>query len=591
MAFARTITFRANPEGVTPTGLQAAGVQGDHNAAAVVWKLEGALVNAAYRYRCEYVDGAGGWDTTRYLPLESGNTLTVPLPRAWTAAGGCAAIRLCVSEFVSGEEEHTLYTLTGRLQFANRESGGAMAAAYEEKLPALIQAVSVSIEEADTAAGTANTAATAADAAKARADTAANAANQAANGAREAALAANQAASLATADGDARYAGAVKGRATGMMAVTADASDMSVLHRLALFGSTRELGSGTKGPDNPFPITGLRPHWVGATGGRNLIPPYVESGSANGLTWTVDGDGVIHVSGTATAKTLISLLPNKEIPYFWLNVPCYGINSASRTMTLKVVDINGVNSWRGLGGSAPSASFPGVYGAVTAYYTYNKGETVEDDTLYPYIGLEAGQPYEPFAGSFAALPELEPLYGDGTVNDEYDAATGVLTRRWKRLELTGFETFVAHSTSVSGKYEYELEVPDIAPGALENTVSNAVCSHYQTITEGQIWRCQTGMAVGSGDTHKLKFYDDSIPGNHNLFRQYLRDQVTAGTPVTVVYQLEQPEKTLYDRSAVRLFTPVSRVYGGTRTLEAGYSQDVAALLARLEGRVAALENT
>ena len=90
------------------------------------------------------MDGSGGWDTTPYLALESGNTISVPLPRAWTAAGGCAVIRLCVSEFTEGREERSIYTLTGRLQYAGRESGGAMAEEYEDKLPALIMAVTES---------------------------------------------------------------------------------------------------------------------------------------------------------------------------------------------------------------------------------------------------------------------------------------------------------------------------------------------------------------------------------------------------------------------------------------------------------------
>ena len=183
--YVRTITFAATSKGVTPTGPQEAGVQGDHNATVVVWQLDETLLNEAYRYRCEYVDGSGGWDTTPYLALESGNTISVPLPRAWTAAGGCAVIRLCVSEFTEGREERSIYTLTGRLQYAGRESGGAMAEEYEDKLPALIMAVTESMNEAEAAA--------------AGAEAAAAGANEAASGAEEAAAAAEEAAMTANA--------------------------------------------------------------------------------------------------------------------------------------------------------------------------------------------------------------------------------------------------------------------------------------------------------------------------------------------------------------------------------------------------------
>lgn len=176
----RTITFAATSKGVTPTGPQEAGVQGDHNATVVVWQLDETLLNEAYRYRCEYVDGSGGWDTTPYLALESGNTISVPLPRAWTAAGGCAVIRLCVSEFTEGREERSIYTLTGRLQYAGRESGGAMAEEYEDKLPALIKAVTESMNEAEAAAAGAEAAAAGAEEAAAAAEEAAMTANAAA---------------------------------------------------------------------------------------------------------------------------------------------------------------------------------------------------------------------------------------------------------------------------------------------------------------------------------------------------------------------------------------------------------------------------
>ena len=188
--YVRTITFAATSKGVTPTGPQEAGVQGDHNATVVVWQLDETLINAAYRYRCEYVDGSGGWDTTPYLALESGNTISVPLPRAWTAAGGCAVIRLCVSEFTEGREEHSIYTLTGRLQYAGRESGGAMAEEYEDKLPALIMAVTESMNEAEAAAA-------GAEAAAAGANEAASGASGAAAAAEEAAMTANAAAASA----------------------------------------------------------------------------------------------------------------------------------------------------------------------------------------------------------------------------------------------------------------------------------------------------------------------------------------------------------------------------------------------------------
>lgn len=147
----RTITFHASLDGVTPTARQDAGIQGEHNATQVIFQLDSNLIKPTYLYRFEYVDGGGGWDTTDHIALMD-DSLSILLPVAWTAAGGCGVIRLQVSELdADNNEELIVYTFAGRLLFADRDTGEPMSSEYEKGLSGLIEDVHDAIDKAKAA--------------------------------------------------------------------------------------------------------------------------------------------------------------------------------------------------------------------------------------------------------------------------------------------------------------------------------------------------------------------------------------------------------------------------------------------------------
>ena len=95
MQAVRRIVFDVTPDGVTPAAPQPAGVQGEHNAAAVVFRLGASLLEAGYRCRIEFVDGAGRYDVTGLLEPQAGE-VTCLLPERWTGrhrVGAAAAVR------------------------------------------------------------------------------------------------------------------------------------------------------------------------------------------------------------------------------------------------------------------------------------------------------------------------------------------------------------------------------------------------------------------------------------------------------------------------------------------------------------------
>lgn len=120
---ARTITFTVTADSMEPATPQWAGVQGEHQATAVIFNLPAEWVEKGCRFRAEWVDGMQAFYTSDWLPVTD-NTVTCLLPQAWTAAGGIGEIRLAaILEGESTALSQTIYTTTGRLTFISRDGG------------------------------------------------------------------------------------------------------------------------------------------------------------------------------------------------------------------------------------------------------------------------------------------------------------------------------------------------------------------------------------------------------------------------------------------------------------------------------------
>lgn len=119
MDFIHDLRVKVTPEGITPSGPLAAGVQGDHNATRITFSLSDSLVHERFRYRLEYEDGTGFCDSTDFMEL-SGTSLFCFLPLAWTQGGGIGLLRLVVSLPGQNGDEQTIYSEAVRLRFSPR---------------------------------------------------------------------------------------------------------------------------------------------------------------------------------------------------------------------------------------------------------------------------------------------------------------------------------------------------------------------------------------------------------------------------------------------------------------------------------------
>lgn len=189
-----------------------------------------------------------------------------------------------------------------------------------------------------------------------------------------------------------------------------------------------------------------------------------------------------------------------------------------------------------------------IYGTVHRTFTSDAGKTVTGLTLTNYaqyvdvemknIMLNTGStalPYEPFGyklpisnGNTTYNVYLsEPLRKIGDYGDTV-SSDGTVVRRIKKLVLTGEETW-------NGPYEFtditRFELP------LDSGCTNlgGICTHYP-------WKVQSGGTTEhfyTNNTRLCYIFSTSISTLAD-FKQFLRDEYTAGHPVEVWYVLANP---------------------------------------------------
>ncbi len=294
----RTINWAvgADCKTVTPAAIQEGGVQGEDNAARVVFDLTAATpLDETMTYYIECVDCMGGYDKTPPLALADG-TITAPVPLAWTQHGGVITLRL-----VCGRQGQTVYTLEGRLRFAGRQTATRQ---VDSLLRTDIQQTLEAVEAAKLAA---QTQAAQAAAHAATADAAAMDAGDAAN---EAAVYAGQAAASADTAGEAasiaRQAAETAAGIEKRIAALAVPDDSTVRadglwSSLGIVDRLCPPFAGAGNVVQAYPVAGY-PLAV-KTDVKNLLMPPSEMGDQNGLTITDNGDGSYTLGGTATAGT------------------------------------------------------------------------------------------------------------------------------------------------------------------------------------------------------------------------------------------------------------------------------------------------
>lgn len=369
-------------------------------------------------------------------------------------------------------------------------------------------------------------------------------------------------------ESDSRYANVLTGAASGPVAALEDVSPTGALRRAAVLGATTETGEGDKGPDNPYTLAGVQPTKVTVCG-RNMIGNWMQ-----GMISTEDGNTITSNAYWVYAQDFIPISGNEIVS---VDAVCKAIiyfYDSGKGYVGKTQPFMSANLSYGL---ANYADYGRAKYVRIAYNFNGAQETITPDEMgvKHVVQLEKGTAatlYTPYAGQTIAIPAIAPLWGTGDIRDEYDVVSGVETRRWKRVVFDGTENWGLSRTE-SGNNRYFIRVPD---AVAYNLLSQIVCSHWPSIGPGQTWQDKTGITLSLGNADKnIWIYDPRFAqADLPTFKAWLAAQYAAGTPVTVVYQLDAPAVTQHDPARILPPAPVCRVFADAGGVDVGYNRDI-----------------
>ncbi len=280
-------------------------------------------------------------------------------------------------------------------------------------------------------------------------------------------------------------------------------------------------------PYEPY-FEGLRDAKVTAVEsvGVNLIPfPYTDSSKErNGVSFTVNADRSITISGTATDTAVFTLsnniyLGDEDMSTLWVSSATNG----KYYLNVKHVYYHALSL---------NLSIRITTGAIV------------NETIYPMASIDRILDYVPYFKNTFPIPEaVQALdgYGQG-VNAQYynklvlDSASGVkkFVKNTRKRVLTGTEAWYFYKENDYGAYVYQTSIGDKRP-SLE-----VKSSHFDY--RGVAWDTADNGFVSGHSTNSSVYFNTSF-ATLDEWKAYLAEQYANETPVMVEYVLATPVET------------------------------------------------
>ena len=299
---------------------------------------------------------------------------------------------------------------------------------------------------------------------------------------------------------------------------------------------------------NPTPDVPIYPYEVGERTKNLLQSAVAATKSSNGIIVSCDGLGTYHVSGTANGDVSIEF----TIPEFV--IPISVGSGGTGTMAL----FNGVigsaledgkldfyyndtriDGWQLRVGNRTSNNYNDLMNSkkINKLVFIVKSGIVADADVKPMFTGDGiiPQSYEPYGyripvicgGTTQNMYLQEPIRKIGNYVDNAGLALNGANRKIKKLVLTGNEGgWTASSSYPGGFYHHWRALGDGAGSISENNAF--LCSHAKYVTSLSDYLYGTCFSDSACNLRIMQ------PGTTvNEFVNYLRNQVTAGTPVTI----------------------------------------------------------
>ena len=303
------------------------------------------------------------------------------------------------------------------------------------------------------------------------------------------------------------------------------------------------------GYSNPWP----------AGGGKNKLPPTTSvSGTQNGVTFTVNSDGSVSTSGTATDTAIFTYFPNftdltENEQYILSGCPTGGGMSSKYKLDYRVS--GGYMTDTGAGASftfVPLSSensiriivYSGTNASGLVFKPMIRLASVSDATFAPYSNIcpitgRTGvsvyvSPTQDVADATTYAvdwtSEAGTVYG-GTL----DVVTGVLTVDKACINLSTSWYWYIGGTQPTGKTVVA------TTNFPEHNGTVAICSHYKHSNTRYIVDLQLGeFIVADGGNGAYFCFKNESGGTAQEFKDIITAQETAGTPIQVCYELATP---------------------------------------------------
>ena len=326
-----------------------------------------------------------------------------------------------------------------------------------------------------------------------------------------------------------------------------------------LYGKATQDGEPT--PDNPIEIT------VSGSDGsveivscrKNLLKNGASTRTESGVTFTINTDGSIALSGTSTKGIQFNI--NSNLEQYLINgaYKLSGGNIGVSEIYLSVKKTN--NTIYSVTNSVLEKGFSVTDDtkATLAYIWINSGVVCDNVTLYPMIrkASDTDDTWEPYTETTSTIPTPDGLAGikvssGGNYTDEngqqwicdevvkYADGSGNRIQRVGKAVFDGSddEGWVSEGTNTTDKYRkrssYLSEI--IKKTSTTSDIFNGLCSAFKTVPSGGLgtYGAKTGMSVGMNGN--IQVYSDSYnTTDTSLWTSYL-----AENPMTLYYELAEP---------------------------------------------------
>ena len=374
-----------------------------------------------------------------------------------------------------------------------------------------------------------------------------------------------------------QFANEFAGEESGVVVSLSDAAQSTLLRKAAIQGETTEVLANPeveKSPDNIASISGVEPTKLAACG-KNLFDMddffSGETRTFRGITYTKTPDGIL-TNGTAEGMSYVD-------PYNMTSALKVG-----KTYTVSANDPKIVPRFEIIREGTSNLykekhTVDGTETKINVYFYFADGTAVSN--LVVQFQLEEGAAataYEPYFGTDYPLPTLEPLMSlPNGVCDEYDAVTGVETRRIGKLALNGTETFTV-GTHSNGQAYASFVIPVHAKADSLPISTHYLASQWTNANNRIYVPSYMGFVI-----------TDSRFTSKAIAAEILAAQYAAGMPVTVYYELSEPIIIQHTPTAIPAIYPTTTVYSDQGDISVTYNRDsnqiYGELVDSLEGKV------